>query len=342
MSETVKRVTCVTPGEFRNEETVLGELKPSEVVVGIKRIGICGTDLHAFAGNQPFFTYPRVLGHELAGEALEVGSAVAEIRRGDRLLILPYITCGSCVACLQGKTNCCTTMNVLGVHSDGGMQEKIILPASILLSLNDLEYEQIALIEPLAIGAHALCRAEVTEAHTIVVVGCGPIGIGIIAQAKAKGARVIAIDMQESRLDFVLANLEVSDLVRAGSDAVQQVKDLTAGNLADIVFDATGNKKALESGPEYMAHGGKFILVGLFKGELSFHHPALHAKEASVLSSRNATRADFLSVISFLRSGVFAHDQFITHTASFDKLIDDFPQWTDAANGVIKAMVTVG
>lgn len=337
----MKCIVCDKPGQFSLIEKPTPTRKSNEVLVKIKRIGICGTDLHAYAGNQPFFSYPRILGHELSGEVYETDGTTAQLTSGDKVLIMPYISCGTCSACSKGKTNCCEEIAVLGVHTDGGMQELFSLPAELLVQVNELSYEEIAIVEPLAIGAHAVRRAGIEANDKVVVVGCGPIGIGIMVQAQLRGAHVIALDVEPSRLAFVKEKMGISSTVLVSQDSIAHVREIFAGALADVVFDATGNKKALETGTQYMGHGGKYVLVGLYKDTLSLHHPSLHAKETSLLCSRNATREDFDAVVKMLVKGDFPSDDFISHRVPFDHMIEKFESWLDPANGVIKAMVSL-
>jgi len=314
----------------------------NHALVRILRIGICGTDLHAYAGNQAFFSYPRILGHELAGEIVEIGENSRGLKQGDLVGIMPYISCGKCIACRNGKPNCCTNIQVLGVHTDGGMQEVISVPTDLLLPAEGLSPEEVAIVEPLAIGAHAIRRASVKAGEFVVVMGCGPIGIGIMKLAQIDGAQVIALDINPERLDFVKEHIGVPFTVKAGEGAVEAVQEITGGDLATAVFDATGNVHALQSGPDYMSHGGRFVLVGLYKGELTFSHPAIHAKETTLMCSRNATLEDFQRVIRTLKSGQFPTSTFITHHVGFDQMIDEFEGWLSPESGVIKAMVSLG
>tara|TARA_R110002167_G_scaffold33327_17_gene107110 strand:+ start:2011 stop:2985 length:975 start_codon:yes stop_codon:yes gene_type:complete len=310
-----------------------------EALLRVRKVGICGTDLHAYTGNQPFFTYPRILGHELAAEVLSIETNNKNIQVGDKVVIIPYLTCGKCIACRNGKTNCCTNIKVLGIHTDGGMQEQITVPIDLLLPANNLGYDAMTIVEPLAIGAHALRRAELKQGETIVVIGCGPIGIGIMKLAQLGGARVIAIDMNQKRLDYAKEKIGVDFTVLGDAAAVDKVSQLTNGDMASAVFDATGHKGALETGTNYMSHGGKYILVGLSKGELCFHHPALHAKETTLLCSRNATLEDFEQVMSVLVKGEFPIQTYITHTVPLTNMIDNFESWLDPETGVMKATV---
>ena len=333
----MKYIVCEKPGEFLLKEKEVPARKPGEALIKINKVGICGTDLHAYMGNQAFFTYPRILGHELAAEVLEIDENNRGIKTGDRVLPMPYISCGKCVACRSGKTNCCTNIKVLGVHIDGGMQEQITVPADILLEVNQLSDDQVAIIEPLAIGAHAIRRANLQKGEVVAVVGCGPIGIGIIKLAQIAGARVIAIDTNQERLQFAREKIGVDYIVNATEDPVKKIEDITLKDLCTAVFDASGHKGALEGGHQYMAHGGRFILVGLSKGELTYHHPTIHAKETTLMCSRNATLEDFEHVINVLDQ--FPTESFITHRVYFDEMMDHFDSWAKPETGVMKATI---
>lgn len=334
----MKYIVCEKPGEFLLKEKEAPVRKAGEALLKIKKVGICGTDLHAYGGNQAFFTYPRILGHELASEVLEIDENEQGIKAGDKVVVMPYVSCGTCIACRNGKTNCCTNIKVLGVHADGGMQEQIVVPANILLKANNLSDNEMAIVEPLAIGAHAVRRAGIQPGEIVAVVGCGPIGIGIMKLAQIAGAKVIAIDMNEQRLEYAKEKIGVDYTVKAGETAVEEVSRITNGDLCTAVFDASGNKYALEACPDYMSHGGRFVLVGLSKGELTYTHPKIHAKEMTLMCSRNATTEDFEHVISVLDQ--FPTDSFITHAVDYTEMINHFDSWLDPKTGVIKATVS--
>ncbi|QCX40335.1 zinc-binding alcohol dehydrogenase family protein [Aureibaculum algae] len=333
----MKYIVCEKPGEFLLKEKEAPVRKENEALLQINKVGICGTDLHAYGGNQAFFTYPRILGHELASVVLEIGDNPKGIKAGDKVVVMPYLSCGKCIACRNGKTNCCTNISVLGVHGDGGMQEQITIPADILLLANNLSDDQMAIVEPLAIGAHAVRRANIQHNEIVAVVGCGPIGIGIMKLAQIAGAKVIAIDMNEQRLAYAKEKIGVDYIVKAGKDAADEISKITNGDLCTAVFDASGNKFALEACPDYMSHGGRFVLVGLSKGELTYTHPKIHAKEMTLMCSRNATTEDFEHVISVLDQ--FPTESFITHNVPFTEMISHFDSWLKPEAGVIKATV---
>jgi hypothetical protein len=333
----MKYIVCEEPNKFTLKEKEIPTRENNQALIKVHRVGICGTDLHAYAGNQAFFTYPRILGHELAAEILEIGENPQNLKVGDKVIVMPYVSCGTCLACRQGKTNCCSNIRVLGVHADGGMQEQFAVRTDLLIPANHLSYEEMAIVEPLAIGAHAIRRANVLKGETIVVVGCGPIGIGLMKLAQIKGAEVIALDVDEARLEFVKNEIGLKHVVKVSETAVEEISKITHSDMATAVFDCTGNKRALEGGITYMSHGGRYVLVGLSKGELVFSHPAIHAKESTIMCSRNATLEDFDFVVQNLDK--FPTKAFVTHQVNFTEMIENFDSWLDPKTKVIKAMV---
>jgi hypothetical protein len=334
----MKIISCERPGLFVKKETEIPTPKQGEALVSIKQIGVCGTDLHAYAGNQAFFTYPRILGHEIAA-AVEKPNNSNFLKKDDRIVVIPYLHCGSCRACESGKTNCCEKLKVLGVHTDGAMQQYMALPESILIHTPQLSWDEMAIVEPLSVAAHAVRRAAIKPGEEVMVMGCGPIGLAIMAFAKLAGAVITALDINPQRLNLAKKHFKASQLIDAGKMGNNpELKDQYK-NSFDTVFDATGNKSAMESGPDYVAHGGKYVLVGLFKDQLSFHHPAIHAKELTLLCSRNATKDDFLFVISTLENQLFPVKYYTTHKFSFEETKERFPELTAPENLVIKALI---
>lgn len=306
----------------------------------VRRIGVCGTDLHAYCGRQPFFTYPRILGHELGVEVLAVGSDVTTVRPGDQCAVEPYLNCGGCIACRRGKPNCCRTLRVFGVHIDGGHRERIVVPANKLHASARLTLDQLALVETLGIGAHAVSRAGVEAGETVAVLGAGPIGLAVMQFAREAGARVIAVDVNPSRLDFVQARLGVDAVVNASSDEVgKRLADLTGGDLPTAVFDATGNVHSMNAAFAYNAPGGRLVLVGITRENVSFSDPELHRRELSVLASRNALSGDFPRIISLIEGRRIDTTPWITHRAALEDAPAHFDGWTRPETGAIKAMI---
>jgi 2-desacetyl-2-hydroxyethyl bacteriochlorophyllide A dehydrogenase len=335
----MKVLTCITPGTLEYSVGERPQHSTGNAIIKIKRIGICGTDLHAYEGTQPFFSYPRVLGHELAGELVAFDNA-ANFEIGEAVSFIPYFNCGNCVACRNGKPNCCTHMRVFGVHVNGGMAEYISVPCDSLLHGDGLSYDELALVEPLAIGAHGVRRAGVKPGEFVLVIGAGPIGLGTMEFARIAGAKVIALDINENRLQFCADKLKVTHTVNAASSNVtEQLMEITDGEMPTVVIDATGSLKAINNAFKYMAHGATYVLIGLQKGEVSFSHPEFHKREGTLMSSRNATREDFEHVIDSIKNGLVDPATYITHRVRFEQVKDEFEKWLDPANGVIKAII---
>lgn len=334
----MKSLVCITPGTFAYTTDVTPVAGKSETLLRIKRIGICGTDLHAFEGTQPYFQYPRILGHELAAEIIT--TEAEGFGAGEAVTIIPYFNCGTCVACRKGKPNCCAKINVCGVHVDGGMREYLVVPDYSLVKSEGLSWDELALVEPLAIGAHAIRRAAVEKDDFVLVLGAGPIGLGTMEFARIAGAKVIAMDINPQRLAFCKDKLHVAHTVNAlDADVAEQIKTITNGDMADVVIDCTGNLKAINGMINYLAHGGRAVLVGLQKESFGFNHPEFHKRESTLMSSRNATREDFIHVVQSMKNGLVNPATYITHRLDFDGVKDGFKDLLNPANGVIKAMI---
>ena len=335
----MKALICTEPGTFDYIEREKPALTPGQAILKIRRIGICGTDLHAYKGTQPFFTYPRILGHELAADLVEVDGA-DDFAAGEVVTFIPYFNCGDCIACINGLPNCCSSIKVCGVHIDGGMAEYLSVPSYALVKSQGLGYDELALVEPLAIGAHGIRRANVQKDEFVLVIGAGPIGLGTMEFARIAGAKVIALDINDNRLQFCKEKLKVEHTINAASeDVLQKLKEITNGNMPTVVIDATGSQKAINNALQYLAHGGRFVLIGLQKEAISFSHPEFHKRETTLMSSRNATREDFEHVIDSMKKGLVDPTTYITHRVQFDGLKDVFESWLDPATGVIKAVV---
>lgn len=336
----MKTIVLDQPGHFSLTDTP----EPAGPAAGqarvrVRRIGICGTDLKAFEGKMPFIEYPRILGHELGAEVVEIGPNDRGIKAGDLVSIEPYLNCGTCIACRRGKTNCCTSLKVLGVHTDGGMREYINVPAHKLHKSEKLNIDQLALVETLVIGAHAVRRAQPDPGEFLLVIGAGPIGLTVIEAAKASGAEIIVMDINQDRLNFAQQHIGVEHIVNVSERPVEQLMDITSGDMPTQVYDATGNLQSMNRSFDYLASGGKLVFVGLVKDDVSFHDPEFHRREMTVMSSRNGTADDFKWVIDKVESGAIDTRPWITHRAPFEEMIGQFAGWLDPANRVIKAVV---
>ncbi len=341
----MKAIQLEKPRAFRAIDIVEPAMPGAgEVLLRIHRVGICGTDYGGFLGKMPFYSYPRIPGHELGVEVLAIGEGVDNVRPGDRCSVEPYMNCQRCYACRRGLTNCCESNVTLGVMCDGGLRERMILPARKLHLASTLSYEQLALVETLAIGCHAVARGGVKAGDNVLVIGAGPIGLSAIEFVKVTGANCTVLDVLESRLAFCRNILRVPYTILARDDgsALKTLKDITHGQLADVVIDATGNSTSMSQALNYCAIGGRLVYVGITQHELSLPHaPALHRRELTILGSRNALSGDFDRIIRLIEGGMVDTKPWITHRGTFDTLIGDFPMWLKPETGVIKAIVAI-
>ncbi|PCD03661.1 dehydrogenase [Sphingomonas spermidinifaciens] len=310
----------------------------AEVVVRIEQVGICGTDYHIYAGRHPFLTYPRVMGHELGGtiERVPPGSV---LRVGQTVAINPYLACGSCIACRKGKPNACVNITVLGVHGDGGMCERLVVPESAVIDASGLTVHQAAMVEFLAIGAHAVARGAPATGERVLVVGAGPIGVGTALFCRLNGAEVTLVDTRRSRLDYARDALGFAAVHTVGPDLAAALALETGDEMFDVVFDATGSLAAMAASLQYVAHGGRLVLVGVAPGDLVLPDPEFHKRETTLIASRNAIAADFDRTIAAIREGHIPTDRLHTHSVAADDLPTRLPELIAEADQVLKAIV---
>lgn len=327
---------CVRPGEFRLERRPLPETAPPGwVLVDVAAMGICGTDYHIFAGKHPYLEYPRVIGHELSGWVAEDAEGWA---KGTMVVLNPYVSCGECRACRRGKFNCCVKIGVLGVHRDGGLCERVAVPAGNLYPAEGLTPVQAAMVEFLAIGAHAVARSDLQAGDRVLVTGAGPIGLGTALFARASGAEVHLLDMSAARLELARERFGFERLHRAGEDVLSG--ELSDG--FDVIFDATGNGAAIEAGFPLLAHGSSYVLVSIVKGEISFEDSEFHKRETRVVGSRNALRADFDRVMAAIRAGEVDTGALLSETLRLGGLEQRFPELAADRETLVKAVVLIG
>ncbi|RKR13230.1 hypothetical protein CLV91_1945 [Maribacter vaceletii] len=336
----MKVVRLKEPGVWEQLEVE----KPSDAVssgnalLKVKKIGVCGTDLHAFKGQQPFFSYPKILGHELAVEVVAVADDVTNVKVGDKCSVEPYYNDIIGQAVRRGKTNCGEHLQVLGVHVDGGMQEYFEYPAKFLHATNSLTDDQLAMIEPLAIGCHAVDRADITHEDIVLVIGAGPIGLGTIQFAQLKGARVIAMDIDDAKLEKCKNITKVKDTINALGNVEEELTTLLNGDLPTVILDATGNSTSMMNTFKYAAAGGTIVFIGLFMGDVMFHDPSFHKKELTLKASRAAMGEDFGRIIRLIEAGKIDATSFITHRMSFDAIPTEFEKLYEKKD-LIKAII---
>jgi len=336
----MRTIVLDEPGRFREtaaEEP--GTPGPGEALVAVRRVGVCGTDVHAFHGRQPFFSYPRIVGHELGVEVVAVGDRVEGVAPGDTCAVLPYLECGECVACRRGRPNCCARLQVLGVHVDGGMRERFVVPAGKLHPADDLDADRLALVETFAIGRHAVRRTAPEAGEPVLVRGAGPIGLTAIAFLLDAGARVAVLDAAPDRLDFCRDRTGVERCIAAGDDEDGELADWAGEDGPTLVIDATGHVPSMRRCLKQVVHGGRVCFVGHQREEIPIDNPTFHGKELSLIASRNALAADFADVIAAFREGRIDSAGWIGRRFASDGFAAAFADWQAGGEPCIKAVV---
>lgn len=336
----MRAILCEEPGRLALIDRPEPKAAEGEVLVRIRRVGVCGTDFHIFRGKQPFLSYPRVMGHELAGEVVEAPAGSA-LKAGETVAVIPYVSCLRCVACRKGRTNCCQNIRVLGVHVDGGLCDYVAVPERNVVPAGGLTVDQAAMIEFLAISAHGIRRAAPSAGDKVLVVGAGPIGMAALVFAKARGAHTVALDVRADRLAFCRRELEADETVEAGGDVTGRLKEITGGDMFDVVVDATGSPASMEASFAHVAHAGSYVLLGIVQGDITFADPEFHKRETTLLASRNATREDFEQVRAAILAGSVPTAALNTHRAPLEAVPEAFPGWMAPEAGVVKALVEV-
>ncbi|MHB1104196.1 MAG: zinc-binding alcohol dehydrogenase family protein [Devosia sp.] len=333
----MKAISCAAPGQLALIDIDPPVAQPGWIRVGIRHIGICGTDYHIFEGNHPFLEYPRIMGHELSGVVLDANGSTA-LKAGDPVVVNPYLPCYQCPACREGKTNCCETLRVIGVHSDGGMAEEIVMPEANLYPATGISLRDAAMVEFLAIGAHAVRRSELKPGDRALVVGGGPIGLGVAFFARIAGGEVTVLDAAPDKIAAARAlgfrTFGVGDLEGDAFKATRRTG-------FDAVFDATGSIRVMNASLLHTRNGGSYTLVGVIKGDLVWPDPEVHRRELTIRGSRNATKQDFDHVMDSIRSGQVPTGSLATHATTLDRVPVDLPRWSHNREGLIKAIIAV-
>jgi 2-desacetyl-2-hydroxyethyl bacteriochlorophyllide A dehydrogenase len=336
----MKALVCLEPGKLTLVERSDPEPAPGEVLLRIRRVGICGTDYHIYEGNHPFLQYPRVMGHELSAEVVEAPNA-SPLRAGELVVVNPYIACGQCVACRKGRPNCCMRIAVLGVHCDGGMADYLSVPERNLYPAGNLDADAAATVEFLAIGAHGVSRAGDIAGTRVLVIGAGPIGVGAVLFAALGDADVTVMDRDKGRLAQAARVTGVGKTIVADDVAAEAVAEATGGDGFDVVIDATGNRNSIEAGFGYVAHTGHYVLLSVIRDNVAFSDPEFHKREMTLFASRNALKADFERVVAAIDSGRVPIGKIVTHRTTLASAVADLPRWAHDKAGLIKALIDV-
>ena len=340
----MKAIQLESPRTFRQLEIEdPGLVAPHEALVRTHCVGVCGTDTSAYLGKFPLFSYPRIPGHELGIEVLEVGAEVKNVKAGDRCSVEPYMNNVESFASRRGYGNCCQELQVLGVHTDGGLRESFVVRADKLHPSTKLSYDELALVETLAIGCHAINRAAPQSGDHLLIIGSGPIGLSVLEFARLAGSDITVMDMNAARLAFCQKNYNLSNTVlfKGDGNELDQMQEITGGELYPTVLDATGSAASMNQALNYVAHGGTLVYVGITTQDITFPDRLFHSREMTLKASRNALPGDFRRIIQLIEKRQIDTTRWITHRTSFDDVIDVFDSYTQPESGVIKAIIEI-
>jgi threonine dehydrogenase-like Zn-dependent dehydrogenase len=306
------------------------ELGPEDVMIETRFVGLCGTDLNTWRGLSPMVRYPRIVGHEIGGSVVARGAAVPEtVRVGARVMVAPYTNCGLCPSCLAGRPNCCQFNRTLGVQRDGALTARIAVPYGKVFAGESLSFEELALAEPLGVGYHTANRGRVRETDTVLVLGCGAIGLGAIAASARKGATVIAVDIDDAKLDMA-RRFGARHTVNSRNRPVEEAaRELTGGSGPSVAIEAIGLPATFRLAVDAVAYAGRVVYVGHAKDEVTYDARLFVAKELDILGARNALLV-FPTVLRMLEERAVPFGEMITRVYPFEQAAQAFADW-DAA-----------
>ena len=336
----MKAVKIVEPGRVIVTDVPVPEPRKDEVLLKVNYVGFCGSDLSSYLGKNPLVSYPRIPGHEVAAFVAETNTGLPDwLKPGDRVTVIPYTSCGRCAACRNGRPNACEHNATLGVQREGAMCEYIAVPFEKILKVPGLSDPEAALVEPLTVGFHAVDRAGVTAKDTVMVLGCGMIGVGAVAGSALRGAKVIAVDISDVKLETAGKAGADFTINSKNKDLHDELRRILGKEQPGVVVEAAGNPVTYRQGIEELAFTGRMVCIGYSKSETSFSTSLWVKKELDILGSRNATPGDFQAVISLLRSGTFPVKEVVTRVVSIDEVPKVFKQWSDNPQAVLKIML---
>jgi threonine dehydrogenase-like Zn-dependent dehydrogenase len=331
----MKALSVTGAGEARVLDIPEPVKQAGDLLLKVEMVGLCGSDLNSFRGRNPLVTYPRVLGHEIAATIAE---GTAGLPAGTRVCVSPYTSCGLCPSCRRGRENACRNNQTFGVQRDGAITERIVVPASKVYPSN-LPLMSLSLVEPLTVGFHAVARGRVTASDTVAVFGCGGIGLGAIAGAAFRGARTIAIDLDEEKL--ATAQLAgATDVIHSGKDDVRKrLRELTSGDGPDVVIEAIGLVETFQMAVEEVAFTGRVVYIGYAKEPVAYETRLFVQKELDILGSRNALPEDFRTVMSMLEAGRFPVEKAVSAVISMAEGPAYLERWSARPADFTKIMI---
>lgn len=329
------------PGRFSYGEKAAPVPADGEVLLRVRRLGFCGSDLNTFRGGNPLVSFPRIPGHEIAATIQAVTPGVpTEFQPGQAVTLLPYTTCGHCSACRAGRVNACRHNQTLGVQQDGAFTEWIVAGWEKLIPAPTLGLHEIALVEPLAVGFHAVARGRVAPSDTVLVFGCGMIGLGAVAGAALhRGATVIAVDVEDRKLEVARRAGAAHVINSAKENLHERLLALTDGHGPDVAIEAVGLPATFTACVDEVCFAGRVVYIGYAKAPVSYETKYFVMKELDIMGSRNATRTDFAEVVRLLSSGRYPVEETITRTVPFDESGEALAAWAANPGAITKIHV---
>jgi threonine dehydrogenase-like Zn-dependent dehydrogenase len=334
----MKALSLVAAGEARVIDVQEPEHHSGELLLRVEMVGLCGTDLNSFRGRNPLVSYPRVIGHEIAATVVKGSAAVKE---GTRVTVSPYTSCGQCASCRRGRMNACQNNQTFGVQRDGALTEWITVPEAKVYP-SALALKDLCIVEPLTVGVHAVARGRVTADDSVAVFGCGGVGLGSVADAAFRGARTIAIDVDDAKLETARA-AGATELVNSSRDDFRtRLRALTDGHGPDVVIEAIGLQETFLAAVEEVAFAGRVVYIGYAKEPVAYETKLFVQKELDIMGSRNALPADFVEVIAMLEAGRFPVERAVSAVVSMQETPEMLAKWSETPTAYTKIMVQVG
>lgn len=335
----MKAIVLEEPGRAVVKEVAEPRRGEDDVLLAVRRIGLCGSDLNSFRGRNPLVSYPRIPGHEIAATVVDPGTH-AEWTAGTNVTLSPYAACGRCASCLRGRPNACRENQTLGVQRDGALTERIAIPAAKLFRA-ELNLKELCLVEPLTVGFHAVCRGRVAAEDVVAVIGCGGVGLGAIAGAAFCGARVIGIDVDDAKLEIARKAGAAHTINSKAQDLHGELQELTGGRGPDVVIEAIGLPATYRAAVEEVAYAGRVVYIGWAKEAVTYEtRPFVH-KELDIMGSRNAMPEDFREVIRMLEAKRFPVDAAVTHVVALEETPAILDAWSREPERFSKIMIEV-
>lgn len=336
----MKAIQITAPETIQIVDRSIPQAGRGDVLLKIKYVGFCGSDLSTFLGKNLMVEYPRIPGHEISAEIVSMGEEVpANFKKGQAVTVVPYTNCGQCSSCRKGRFNACRYNQTLGVQRDGAMQQFLAVPWQKLIADEQLSAKELAMVEPLTVGFHAVDRGRVTDNDVVMVLGCGMIGSGAVIRAAMRGARVIAVDVDDQKLALA-KQIGATHCINSSTQNMHEViQTLTNGHGPDVIIEAAGNPITYQLALEEAAFAARVVCIGYAKNDISFATKLWVQKEIDIMGARNATPSDFEAVVHYLKQGTFPLNEMITQIIQPEEAQNAVAAWAANPGKVMKIIV---